>query len=69
MLVRRLMVMLRTMPGRDLGIREHHVNLLLYISQMIYKTINQESRLVGKQMSVVSNEYQLPSLLSFSGSF
>lgn len=69
MLVRCLMVMLRTMAGRDLGIREHHVNLFLYISQMIYKTINQESRLVGKQMLVVSNEYQLPSLLSFSGSF
>lgn len=36
---------------------------------MFYKTINQETGLAEKQMSVVSNEYQLPSSLPFSGSF
>lgn len=60
---------LQMMVGRDLGIREHHVNLFFYFSQMFYKTINQETHLAEEQMSVVSNEHRLPSHLPFSGSF
>ena len=48
--------MLQMMVGRDLGIREHHVNLFFYFSQMFYKTVNQETHLAEEQMSVVSNE-------------